>query len=603
MRRSPTLGVLAVAALLVASIAQGAGPVLKQIPAGSMGYLVVRNVQSTTTNVDRFLQGIGMGMMMPPGGVLQMIKQNANLGAGFDDTGGLAVVMLDPQQYGLDLVALMGPQSGPPPQPNQIPVVIFVPGSGVQEVFGPMAQPMPDGKHFRMGPMIATHKDGYVVASPCEPALKAALSPSATADSELTPESAALLEKADAGAQLNMKIVGPIYTAMLKKVQEQMAGVGPGGAAAMGPAAIMMQMQGMYSEIFDQLDALTIAARLTDSGVVIDEMVGFVAGSDLAKATLQAPHGDPKLDRVPDLPYVLGISSLGSAPGQAEMSREMTENILKGLGLGMDAKAQADLVASCMALNESVVGVQMVGGAAPAGNGLFGAALVVECRDASGVQAVKAAIGDMASLAALVAKKMPPGSGGADLSIAYAKGVEKSSAGPVDAVTVSHPELEKLAPEERAEMQKVLGEDKVCLRVTTVGDKSVVATFGGSTAFLDEAIGAAKSGGKSIKAPSAVAPYMPERKHDLMLFNVGNLMQVVVQGMQTMKPQMAAAIPFRITTKEPIVMSSGVSGSSAHVVFWVPTPLIREVAQVAMTFMMMQGGGPGGPPMGPGGGF
>ena len=108
-----------------------AEPIMGHIPAGAMGYVVVNNVTAMGGNVERFLEQTGLremlGMPEMPGWLVGMIKGAAQLGEGFNPNGGFAVVMLDPQQYGVDMVSLMGmaqPTTAPVEQPK--PPVLMV---------------------------------------------------------------------------------------------------------------------------------------------------------------------------------------------------------------------------------------------------------------------------------------------------------------------------------------------------------------------------------------------------------------------------------------------------------------------------------------------
>ena len=88
---------------------------------------------------------------------------------------------------------------------------------------------------------------------------------------------------------------------------------------------------------------------------------------------------------------------------------------------------------------------------------------------------------------------------------------------------------------------------------------------------------------------------MPKKPSGIVLVNGANIFNLVVAGIKTMEPDQELP-PFKISCKTPIAMGVGQAGTSAHIVVYVPTELIKEIVG---TVMMFTGGGPGGaPPVG-----
>ena len=276
MKVSRYIAVLAAVAMFAsAAPAETAPSVLKQIPAGSMGFVVINNVKATAARVDEFIKEIGVSKFIPPGGTLATIKGGAQLGAGFNADGGIAIALLDPQQFGLDIMAMM--KAGPnakPPQPDQIPVVAFIAGSDVKGVFGEMAKPA-QGKYFQLQlpapfPIMAIAHNGYVILSPSKAALDAVISSRKSAADELPKEHVDTLAKSDMAYYINMKVAGPILSGAMKMFEQQIAG-GMGGAPGVmtgDPLALL----GMYRKIVEDMDGVTIGARLTSTGIALDMM-------------------------------------------------------------------------------------------------------------------------------------------------------------------------------------------------------------------------------------------------------------------------------------------------------------------------------------------
>ena len=82
---------------------------------------------------------------------------------------------------------------------------------------------------------------------------------------------------------------------------------------------------------------------------------------------------------------------------------------------------------------------------------------------------------------------------------------------------------------------------------------------------------------------------MPKNLSSIALLNVGNLFDVIIHAAQTMEGP-GSAPPFRVKTTAPIVFGGGVSGTSAHAVYYIPNELVKEGVGI---FKMLTGGGPG----------
>jgi len=443
--------------------------------------------------------------------------------------------------------------------------------------------------------MTAAHKSGYVILSPSEKAVKAVLAERRTADKFAEGDHVALIGRSDIAVHVNMKVVGPIYEAFMKAMAEQMKGMG----APRAPLD-MTKIMGMYSKLLGQIDALTFSARLTSANVIIEEMVSLTPGSDMAKATLATVRTAPQLDSLTNLPYVFAFSSVMTQDKAAiDISRKMASGMFDSL-IGLLPK---ETVAKINKLNDKflsqVTGVQMVIGGAPTGSGLFGVSCVLTCKDSS---KVKGMLADSASLIQDLIRSIDPNDRDLQkLSISYQKGVETSATLPVDAIEISHPDIADMDEGEREDMKKILGEDKIRALIVAPDKNTVVVTFGGAMPFVDEAVKAARGGGKLLTRTQlrAMKKYMPAKPTGMGLFSVGNLLEVILTGVKTMEPDAAAAIPFTIRTKDPVVIAGGVTGKAAHVVIAVPVPLIKEVAQAVQMMLgqMMGGSGPmPGPP-------
>ena len=378
-------------------------PVSVHIPADAMGYVVVRDVGATMGRVDKYLADIGLTEMIAPvmpNGAMEAIKLQAMLGEGFNPSGGFAVVMLDPQKFGVNLLSLMGleeepvasqPEGQAPPEPPKLPVVILVPGMSVQSVFGGY-EITPAGKYsqvaLRMGPMLATQLGGYVCLSPNAAALDALTAPS-TAAPAMAAEQADLIARSDLAIHVNMEVAAPLLDKLLGKVQDQM---GHGMAPQVG-VGLWSAYMGFYKDLLSQMTGLSIGGRFAETGVVLEGLASFKPDSPMGQSLIAfRPRGGNLLSRVSNSKYVLALGTSERSTQVSEQDKALTTNILDTLLASppfslLDDRSKADLKTLVQALNDQQPGgVQLVIGGAPEGSGLFAASMVFQCKDSAAMK-------------------------------------------------------------------------------------------------------------------------------------------------------------------------------------------------------------------------
>ena len=578
-------------------------PVLGHIPAGAAGFVVISNLQTACAKAQKFLADLGVDdFLRNPQApeqkmkLLDMVRAMAQLGEGFNPQGGLAAVLLNPKDFGIDIEALIKSggagemdANGQPKGPPKLPALIYLPGSGIDKMLAAYT-PKPQGKFtvvtLPFGPMFAMQIGGYVVLSPSEKALELAAQPTVKiALSEMPAAQVKLLSEAEIAYHVNMKVVGPLLTKAIAEAQKNMP------VQAMGPAGPLLKAYVAFAEnILSQTDSATVAARIGDTGLVFDELVAFKPGSDYARSLAAARFITGGLNLLPDQKYVVaGAGSAEMDPNSIKLAADMVKSLLAGeafKNVSADNKARAEKLAGDML--GQLVGVQFVLGGAPAGSGLFGADFVLQVKDA---EAFKKLIAEDAALVEAIVKQLAPPDVEdlQKLRIQYVKGADTVGATSVDAVVIESPALEKMNEKDRAEMKKLLGEDVVRFRVAAVNKNTVVVTFGGGVPFTAEALKAA-SGKGGIAAAAAMGDalkYLPKQRTALVLFDAGNLYELIVSGMKTMEPG-SSPLPFQITCHTPVFFASGVTGGSAHIVAFIPTDLIRNVVDAVKK---MQGGG------------
>jgi hypothetical protein len=602
---------LAAAGLAQPAKDSAAPSVLNHIPAGSLGFFVVNNVKATTDAVDKYLAEIGVDKMLKkemPKGLLTKIRADAKLGEGFNPNAGFALILLDPKPFGMDVMQMFGgrvpepgPDGAPPPERPEPPVVMLVPGKDVKSIFGQyeLAAAGPYTKVKIKKDAYASKLGDHVAISPSLKALEAVVKSKESVVSKLSSTETGMIGASAGALHLNMEILGPPLLKMLKaQMQAQGAGMGPGGA-------ILKAMMSTSGGALKDFAGMTVAARFTKSGVLLETFSTVKPTSPYAKLLKPRAAGASVLAKVPNLKYVL---ALGTAPSDPEAVPEaakppagMVGWLLKLATEGKITDAQiAKVTKPLAALGKQVKAIQLVGGG-PAGDaGLFGLSLVIDCKD---ITKVKAALSEGANALEGVIKE----TGGEDakgLKIAYQKGVEMVGTTPVDAITVSHPELAEMGEEDRAEMKKVLGEDKFRILLAAADDNTLVLTFGGSSAMMAKALATAKaSNGTVLQAPGTAeaTQHMPKRPEMLLLVNAGNFADLMLSAMKKMDPEEEAVLPFKLSCKVPLAIGVGVKKNAAHMAIYVPNKLVKEIAELAMTVLGGEMEGPVAEPQVPGG--
>jgi hypothetical protein len=197
------------------------------------------------------------------------------------------------------------------------------------------------------------------------------------------------------------------------------------------------------------------------------------------------------------------------------------------------------------------------------------------------------------------------------LSLKYHKNAAAAGDGKVDVIKIEHPGMAEMSDEERNQMKTVLGESDLRVLVGEVDKKTLLATFGGGTAFYEHAAKiAAKNSGdipEDVNTRKALA-MLPKDRQGVFLFHVGNILPLVKKISAAMGEQ---APPIQMPAPVPFAGSYSMDKSDLVMTGYIPTESVKGIAQnlMPMFMMMMQGGGmgpgamPPGPPAPPPGGF
>ena len=572
--------------------------VLEHVPAGSLGFVAANNIQGMLEGIEKFMKDLGLAEqvgLQNPGMLLAMLRQQGQLGPGFNPNGGAAAVMLDPQQFNIDLLAMAGMGGELPAEGAKLPFVLMLAGSSVKEVFDKY-EIQEQGEFslvkLRMGPMMAKKAGGYILLSPDGKFITALLGAKEKAAAAMSASEAKAIAAADVALYINMKVAGPIINKFMVNARAMMEMAAQGDPLAKD---LLKMYLDMYTRAISQMQSLTLALRLAPAGVILEELVSFLPESEYGKMMALYGGGQPLLNRLPNLPYVLAMGGqLGGDQGKTEAIKAANDLIDKlmtsDLGKKIPEATQAKFKSAMTTGLEQIQGMQLVGGPAPEGAGVIGLAGVCQVKDAD---AYRQAISDAVSAVMETVKALSsPEDDVKDLKITYTKGAETVAGVSVDTIVISHPEMDKMPPDQKAEMTKALGDDQVRIFIAAKDKNTVVITFGGGKAMLAEALKAADGTGTIPASPGmdAIKPFMPANTSFLMVFNLANLMSAIEKGAKIMGEQ---APPFKVTAKTPIAIGTGTQGATAHVVIFVPTDVIKDVTGLIMREVMGGGAQPG----------
>jgi len=591
-------------------------PVLKHLPADAAGFLVINSVQTLSDDFQAFVEALEAPVPMP-GTLAEMIQGGMQLGEGFNPKGGLALVMLNPTAFDVDVFELMGAKAGfggpesmpmadePATMPGNddpqmpaaasLPMVIFLPAQSVESIFGHLAL-TPEGDAMRLemdeGGMVmfAKSKGDYVALSPRLDALNAALSSETPAATTLAAGQLSRLQDADVAMHMNMVVSGPIikqgiemFSGMINDMTAMAAAADPDAPQPpMDMDAFMSGYVTFYGDLVDQTDSVTLCMDVGEAGLIVDELVNFKADSAWGKMlAVQEPSDKPLLNRLPSLPYVLAVGSdVSYNPETAALVHSMSEAFLSDPALR--EKFSEEALAKSFEMSEkfyqNISAMQMVFGGMPEGaDGAMAMALVYECKDAAALRTLTAEQVDLQEdmINTMVAAETPED----EWVISYETDALSVAGHSVDRMRVGMPES-MMQPEVSEMLTVLFGQEELELLVAAPTNETFVMTFGGGQAMLGEALKTAGGTGPIAAAPlvaQTIEASVPADAWCVGLFSVKHLGEVVAAAMEAHEPGSAEYFPLKyMETDTPVTFFVRNEGPLMHAGLHVPAVTIRD---------------------------
>lgn len=565
--------------------------IFKHIPADCLGFVVCGNLKEATVQMEMFAGEIGMSEMLnqsAPSGLLKTFAPMAGMGEGFNPNGGVAIVILDFEKAGLDVKA-MATGRDPGGQP---PIVILVAGKDVESTFT-NTRVSEDGETsvflFGAMPTKAVKLGDYIALSPSDQAL-AMLAMSKSIENTLPAGSKKALTGSGLGLMYNFETIAPMVKKMkeaIKEQQEQQAAEGMQPRVnSMANAMNMMEMAEVYAE---QMKSMAMGMKIQKEGLMVDLAYDYKPDTEIATMMQAIPAAkSPKVGRLPSLPYVFaagGNMPTGSKKASKDLMQyyiNMLNMVLADEGMEIPEDLEADIVKLGDEMIEEVTGVQYAIGGTK-GKGLFGFSAVVECKNPENLKKLLARKADI--IQRLVHKTVGTEDPDAlEFSAKYVENVTTVGTTSVDVLQFSHPEMLEIEEDERAEMIKVLGEDQLRMMVAQADPKSLVLTFGGSTDFLGEALGAAQKGGTILKDPGVeeAMKYLPDNSVGVMFLSAKNAWEVIQSGLKAMGEESDLPEDFTFTGTTPIAGGFGYEGTTMSGRIYIPTATVNDMVQWIM---------------------
>ncbi len=594
---------------------------LKVVPSDATAFLAVRTLSQLDAAISavsaRLGFPIGEGGMMP--GALAMLKEQLGAVDGFNDNGGMAVVLMD-----ISKARSVGDLAGH--------MVMLIPTTDFKALSAALAAEEKEGQlavELMGSPAVIAEKQGFLVAASSPDALKAFMD-SRTAGIAGTLSEDRVKAYMEHDVFLWVK-TSAVPEALRKEVADAFRGLmtmgNPSGQEQ--TESSIAQMEKFFSELSDVSAAISLDAK---RGLLLSFFLRAAEGTDLATVMSAAKPADgPLLVGLPDEPVVLAVGGRGSLTPQAEQQmRENAAGTIRSLDAadGDPIIPEATLTAIVDAYVKLVAGMEQVAISvsglpaasrpaaqdAPAtaseetGYGLLAVAAVLKVKDAAAwrEQARKLFDAGKEVLALVVAKQMGDGKSATETAdgrspkdvldaVQWREKAEDIGGASVDHMLIDLARIPDIDADSAREIKTVIGREGVLVRLGVVNEHTVVICFGGGPERFATVAGLAARGEAPLaghKDLARVADRLPKANRTAEGYlNVDHLLKAVV----TVAAQVGSPMPFPLIMQNaaPVAfVATQVSPVSQQVDVLVPIELAVSVSDMVKPIvgMMMMGG-------------
>ena len=555
-----------------------AGSLLEVIPSDCMGYIAATNVKDLVVSIERLTRQLGFGKELDtnaPGGLLQTAAMVLQIGEGYNPNGGIAVVIPNMEKLGYDPAAL---GRGEEPASPEMPFVILVAGKSDTGIF-PQAQKLETGGISIPGfpfPTIYTAQMGdYVAFSPSQKALD--LMKGAALDTTLAKTEKDILGQNDVAVFYNLKVLGPFFATMADSASSEE------DTPLFGEFAGILKL---YGSFLKQMDVLAFGIKLGEKGISCNFYESVKSESELAKVlSAYQPSLKPLMNRLPSLPYVLAFgASMAGGEGSKAMSdtqMQFVEMLLNAIDLDIPKDLMEKITKTSAELDAMTTSGQFVAGPAN-GEGLFGISMVLGVTNAEKAKELLPVQIDQINQLVKAISQQKQNEDLESLKFNYIKNVETINSNMVDVIEVTFDKLKTQTDEQKAEMKKVLGEDKIFIRIAQTDPQTLVITFGGGKTFMGAAIDAARKGGTIHQDPNvqSTLKMLPSNPVSTLVLSPQNLFSLIQTGMVVMGEKSNLPEGFAFKCAEPIGIGWALAGKNAvKGSIYIPIGVVTDITE------------------------
>ena len=572
--------------------------VLKMIPADATGFVVLRDMKELSNDVVTLAGTLGLpmganGLFPAP---LDWLKETAGIQAGLDETGSVALVLLNcADVQNSEEVAKK--------------LVVLVPTNDAKRLLQ-MLQAQPDSQDkdiYAVNLMgqasVATPKGRFLIVCQTPEALKAAMK----AEGEgivkiMSPDRVAAYGACDLFAWGDLRgFSKPLRDGVKNTLLGMMAMAQP-GAAEKGQESVQK-----LEKFIDESREVSLGLSLGRSGLNISAYFRMDPASSMgAEMKASKASTDSLLVGLPDEPTVFALGIVVSH-GEKSKVPDLVDTVLTSAGVsGHFGPEQTTALKD--SLTKVFGGVHLLSGSlanlpADAKLGLLSAVFVAQVDDSDEflTQSRKAfdVVKDVVNSTAAKAGDKQPDTAAAAKSVADAiqwKAKAEQVAGlSVDQIVVDAAKVPDVTPEDVQQIKGVLGPEGIVVRVAAVDKHHVVFVFGGGQERFAKVVDLAKKGeaplGKgAIQALNKRLPAGPRLVEGYL--HVDQLLKLVTGVMAQSGQQQT--MPFVMRNAAPIAFCvNRVSDSAQEIHIVLPTELILSIREAMAPIMQMFMGGGG----------
>lgn len=592
-------GLALVLAMPFGVMAQEAAPtdpalLLKAIPADATAFVALRDL----TELDKDVHTLWQNLKLPEGVVpnlVELLSGSLQLGETFNPTGSIAAVILNLSEV---------------KTPDEIEgrIAIFFPAKDAEAMAKAMGGEK-DGETLKLElggkPMVAAAKDGFLVMSPSEEGLKAAMQTKGGVIGAFPADRQKLFAQADVYGWGNFRGVSKeLRAALMEAIEEALNN-------------IMMGAMANDKSSLESIEQLMAEGQEAGFAIALKPAQGLSAqffmvmqpdtklGKDMAA---MKPTDKPLLVGLPGEPTILAVGTVAS-PNTGEQIKKMFDNLLgtEGIEESVDKDKLTQIRDMVVPLADSMQQASIGISGLPAGgeDGMMALTVVGEVKNSQEFKSkVKDLVIAVKDLAIDAAKK-----GGEDEekvkavsdAFAWKENAEKVGDASVDHFTLDVAKLPDGDAETVDQVKKILGKEGALLRVASVGQNRVVVTLGGGAKRFEQIAGLASKGESPLSAHADVKkvadrlPAGPKLAEGYL--NLEHMFTLIMD----ISNEMGGGFPFPIALRNaaPIALTvtkAGDTGQQVEVLL--PVELLRSVADMVRPLMGMMMGGPGGGPPG-----